>query len=62
LRGINRTREILRNPDGSIPYNIPLARFMEKKRIDLSENYLGTHVEEAFNNFYSKNLGFVAEL
>ncbi len=62
MRGINRTREILRNPDGSIPYTIPLAPFTEKKRIDLNENYLGTHIEEAFNQFYSKNLGFVAEL
>jgi len=62
LRGLNRTREILRNNDGSINFNQRLERFDVKKTIDLTEKYVGTNIEEAFNNFYSKNLGFVAEL
>jgi hypothetical protein len=39
-----------------------LAPFNGKRLIDLTEKYVGSQVEEAFENFYSKNLGFVAEL
>lgn len=44
IRGLNRTREILRNDDGTINQNIALSPFDVKKVIDISEKYLGTDV------------------
>lgn len=61
MRGINRTREVLRSDDGTIKEPL-LADYSQKKIQDLVEGYLGTHVEEAFGQFYSKQIAFAAEL
>jgi hypothetical protein len=61
MRGINRTREVLRNDDGGIR-DARLSDFTASKVLDLAKGYLGTHIEEAFEQFYSKNVAFAAEL
>jgi hypothetical protein len=35
---------------------------VEKKLINLENGYLGTHIEEAFSHFFSKNVAFSAEI
>lgn len=61
MRGINRTREVLRNDKGAI-VQPKMEDFLTKKIKGLDEGYLGTHVEEAFSQFFSKNMAFSAEL
>ena len=39
-----------------------LNEFAASKILDVTQSYLGTHIEEAFSQFYSKNLAFSAEL
>lgn len=61
MRGINRTRELLRNEEGGIK-EPQLADWTERKVIDLTKGYLGTHAEEAFSHFFSKNVAFTSEI
>ena len=61
MRGINRTREVLRNEEGGIP-EPKMADYAAKKLKELDGGYLGSHVEEAFSQFFSKNLAFSAEV
>lgn len=61
MRGINRTREVLRNPSGGIK-EVRLSDFTTPKLYDPANGYLGTPVEEAFKQFFSKNIIFAAEL
>ncbi len=61
MRGINRTREVLRSENGNIKEPV-LSDYSQKKILKLREGYLGSHIEEAFSQFYSKNLAFVAEI
>jgi hypothetical protein len=61
MRGMNRTREALRNDNGGIR-DVKLSEFTASKILDVTQGYLGTHIEEAFSQFYSKNLAFSAEL
>ena len=61
MRGINRTREVLRNQAGGIR-EVKLSDFTTPKLYDPANGYLGTHVEEAFKQFFSRNLVFSAEL
>jgi hypothetical protein len=57
MRGINRTRELLRNDNGGIP-EAKLSDFISHKVLDVTEKYLGTKIEEAFEQFFSKNVAF----
>jgi hypothetical protein len=57
MRGINRTREVLRNDNGVIR-EAKLSEFTAQKVLDVSEQYLGTKIEEAFHQFFSKNVAF----
>lgn len=63
MRGINRTTEILwEKYDGDLT-KISLSHFTNKKIFNLGiENYKGSHIEEAFNTFYSRNIFFGAEI
>jgi len=62
MRGINRTREILRSSDGSPIKEPKLSDFIDYKIKNIKEGYIGTPIEEAFNQFYSKGLAFATEI
>ena len=61
MRGINRTREVLRNDNGGIR-EAKLTDFTAQKVLDVTEKYLGSKVEEAFEQFFSKNVAFSVQL
>lgn len=61
MQGINSTRQVLRDENGGIKEPL-LADFLSHKKKNLLEGYLGSHVDEAFQNYYSKNLAFSAEI
>lgn len=61
MRGINRTREALRNENGGFR-DVKLSEFAASKILDVTKGYLGTHIEEAFGQFYSRNIAFSAEI
>jgi hypothetical protein len=62
MRAINRTREILRSEDQGPMKEPKLADFLGKQKKNLLEGYVGSQVEEAFLQFYSRNLAFAAEI
>lgn len=43
MRGINRTREVLRNEQGGIR-DAKIQEFVEKKIFDSAKGYLGSHI------------------
>lgn len=61
MRGINRTREILRSDDGPIK-EPQLKDFFDHKVMNIKEGYIGTPVEEAFSQFFSRGLALVSEI
>jgi hypothetical protein len=61
MKAMNQTRLLLRTPEGSIP-EPQLKDYSIKKIKDLREGYVGSHLEEAFAQFHSQNVAFVAEI
>ena len=63
MRGINKTKDILiEKYDGDFS-KINLDDFAKKQYFETTEsNFRGSHVEEAFDVFYSRHLLFSAEI
>lgn len=61
MKAINQTRLLLRTPQGDIP-EPRLRDYTTKKVKDLKDSYVGEHLEEAFAQFHSQNVAFVAEV
>jgi hypothetical protein len=63
MRSINKTKDILIHKYKGDFSKINLDDFMEKKNFkSIKGNFKGTHVEEAFGNYFSKNVMFAAQV